>query len=417
MAGKRNQCGGDKAAGAQSTSKWLDPASVEQQRFERQARESQKLEALGRLAGGIVHDFNNLLTGVMLYSDLLLSTLPADMPERRYADEIRMAAQRGAGLIEQLMAFARQRVRDPVPLSLNLLIAGMNDMLQRLIGENVELVTMCAEPLGLVSADPSQMQQVIVNLVMNARDAMPNGGRVTIDTRTVEVGQAPDVNGGVQPGKYVCISVTDTGCGLDANTRAHLFEPFFTTKPKGQGTGLGLATAYGIVTQAGGTISVESELGQGARFTILLPVTNSADIQPLSKAAAGDGAGLRGTETILLVEDDALVRASIHNLLTQYGYKVLEARDGTRALSIAQRHKGAIHLLLADIVLPSLSGREVAARLAPLRPEMRVLYTSGYGDGAGGDAQMMAKPFNEKALAEKVRQALDVPAASVAGAP
>lgn len=390
--------------------------STDLERLERQLRESQKLEVFGRLAGGIVHDFNNLLTGVMLYSDLLLKTCADGTQQRRYADEIRLAALRGASMIEQLMAFARQQSRDPVPLSLNLLIAGMKDMLQRLIGENIQLVTTCAEPLPLVRADASQMQQVLVNLLVNAKDAMPNGGRVAIEASRVALNET-NANGGVQPRTYVRVLVTDTGCGMDANTLARLFEPFFTTKPKGKGTGLGLATAYDIVKQAGGTISVESEPGKGSRFTILLPAAKPADAQPACNASETDGAALRGTETVLVVEDDALVRVSIHDLLSQCGYTVLQARDGKQALNIAQRHKGPIHLLLTDVVLPGLSGRELAARLTPIQPEMRVLYTSGYTEESNGDGQMIEKPFNQAVLAERIRQVLDARVASAAGAP
>jgi PAS domain S-box-containing protein len=379
---------------------------TERKALQQQLRDSQKMEAVGRLVGGMAHDFNNLLTAITLYSDLLLESLPQGSRQRRYVDEVRMGAQRGATLVKQLLAFSRQQVLDPRVLSLNTVVAGMTDMLTRLIGEDVELITQLTEPLGHVHVDPMQMQQVIMNLAFNSRDAMPNGGQLILETADVELDSArPDS----KPGRYVSLVVSDTGCGMDEQIRAHIFEPFFTTKEIGKGTGLGLPTVYGIVRQSGGSITVDSEPGKGTRVTILLPRVDAA-AELLPPEFEGDRMP-RGAETVLLVEDDTAVRSSVHHLLTECGYAVLQASCGDEALSLVARHNGPIDLLLSDLVMPGSSGRAVAKEVAKIHPEIRVLFISGYDQHANaGDEIIFPKPFTRSALAQKVRQVLDAPA-------
>jgi PAS domain S-box-containing protein len=398
-----------------------------------QLRQAQKMDAVGKLAGGIAHDFNNLLMVIRGDGDLILRRLPPDHPLRKNAEDIREAADQAATLTRQLLAFSRKQVLAPKVLDLNSILAGLQTMLQRLIGETINLVTMPEPALGRVKADPGQIEQVIMNLAVNARDAMPDGGRLTIRTSNVRAGEAPALPGAAGPptGPHVLLEVSDSGVGMDATTQAHLFEPFFTTKEAGRGTGLGLSTVYGIVEQSGGSVTVESELGRGTTFRIYLPQVEvssaaapvlPARVQPesvLTAAAPLDSALVseavpQRAETILLVEDALRVRAVVREILEMNGYNVLEACHGVEALAISDRHQGPIHLMVTDVVMPQMSGRELAQRLQPLRPDMRVLYMSGYTDDAivrhgvlGAGMAFLPKPFTLDALALKVREVLD----------
>jgi PAS domain S-box-containing protein len=385
---------------------------TERKRLEDQFRQAQKMEAIGHLAGGVAHDFNNLLTIIGGYSDMLLPELaPAD-PNREMVSEIRSAADRAAGLTRQLLAFSRQTVLEPKILDLNELVRDNEKMLRRLIGEDVQLTTDLDVALEPVKVDPGQLAQVIMNLAVNARDAMPTGGRLTVDTSSVALDAAvaatiPDA----KAGQYVLLSVNDSGIGMTPEVRAHIFEPFFTTKAPGKGTGLGLATVYGIVQQSGGFITVESESGCGTTFKIYFPVAETA-----SPARAGSVRRLlaRGTETILLVEDEDAVRSMVRVALQRAGYTLLDASRGTEALRIASEHAGAIHLVMTDVVMPEMSGRELIERLAPLRPDIKVLYLSGYTDDAvvrhgvlQAEVAFLQKPFTMTTLTNKVREVLD----------
>jgi two-component system cell cycle sensor histidine kinase/response regulator CckA len=383
---------------------------TERKQAERQLHEAQKMEAIGRLVGGVAHDFNNLLTGIMLYCDLLMAGLEGSSRLRHHAEEIRLAGEHGGALIQQLLAVARQQVVEPRVLSLNEVVARMRNLLSRLIGENIDLVTELADDLWCVKMDPAQAQQIILNLVLNARDAMPDGGRVTLQTRNCagvqekRDGQDQDLTPGIE------LTVTDTGCGMDAETRSHLFEPFFTTKRPGQGNGLGLATVHNVVQQDGGTIAVESELGQGTRVIVRLPRVQ-AEFEAEAPISLSTPA-LKGHETVLLVEDDSAVRKSARRVLSQCGYSVLEAANGAEALKVC-RHAGNIDVLVADLVMPGMSGREVARQLRVARPNLRVLYMSGYNRTDGNhDLEpivLFRKPFTGSALAQKLREVLDEP--------
>jgi PAS domain S-box-containing protein len=385
---------------------------TEHQRLEEQFRQAQKMEAVGRLAGGVAHDFNNLLTVITSYSTLLLDDMGAADSRREDLEEIRKAATGAAGLTRQLLAFSRQQVLEPKVLDLNAVVAGAGKMLQRLIGEDVALVTVLAPDLGSVKADPGQIEQVIMNLAVNARDAMPDGGKLTIETVNVELGDAyTQEHRPVSPGPYVLLSVSDTGTGMDESTKAHLFEPFFTTKEKGKGTGLGLATVYGIVKQSGGFIWVYSEPGHGTTFKMYLPRVN----EPAMDLHQGQTPeSVRGTETILLAEDAAGVRAVAREVLKRNGYAVIEAADGQAALALAAAHAGPIHLLVTDVIMPEMSGRQLADRLREGRPELKVLFVSGYTDDAivrhgilEPGIAFLQKPFTPESLARKVRAVLD----------
>jgi signal transduction histidine kinase len=380
---------------------------------EERLRQAQKMEAVGRLAGGVAHDFNNLLTVIISYSDLLLEDLGSDDPKRDDVDQIRKAAEGAAALTRQLLAFSRQQVLQPKALDLKATVAGTEKLLNRLIGEDVRLITFLAPDLGVVKADPGQIEQIIINLAVNARDAMPTGGRLTIEAANVDMGEAY-VRGHppATPGRYVMLALSDTGIGMDEQTKARIFEPFFTTKEPGKGTGLGLATVYGIVKQSGGFIWVYSEPGHGTSFKVYLPRVD----EPAEPAAAPTATAepTRGTETVLVVEDAASVRMVTRQVLERYGYAVLEAPNGDTALRLAAGHHGPIHLLLTDVVMPGLSGRQLAEQLAQLRPDMKVLYASGYADHAivhhgilePGIAYLQ-KPFTPDALGRRVRQLLD----------
>src|SRR5579863_623618 len=350
-------------------------------RLEEQFRQAQKMEAVGRLAGGVAHDFNNLLTVITGYSDLLLAGRDLTESTRTALEEIRRSAERGGALTQQLLSFSRRQPLASRTLHLNNLILQVEKMLRRLIGEDIDVVTVPAAQRDVVEADPGRLEQVIVNLVVNARDAMPHGGKLTIETGTIQLNDslsAPEL--GVRPGQYVTVSITDTGIGMDEATMAHLFEPFFTTKNPGRGTGLGLATAYGIIRQSGGAIGFSSQPGVGTTARIYLPLAREKARAVAETAAAATG--LSGTETILLVEDEPRVRKLIAGVLLSRGYTVVEATRGTEAMKLAQEHKGKIDLAVVDVVMPEMSGPELVKLLDPICPEMRVLYISGYTDEA-----------------------------------
>lgn len=382
------------------------------QQTEAQLRQSQKMEAVGRLAGGVAHDFNNLLTVIRGYSELLLARLAPDDPVRKEMIEVKKAADRASGLTRQLLAFSRRQFIAPKVIDLNALIANMDSMLRRLLGEDiVELCTELSPQTGLIRADSGQIEQVIMNLAVNARDAMPKGGRLTIETRNVTIGKPTrQTPVGVKPGAYVLLAVRDTGHGMDEETQSHLFEPFFTTKDKGKGTGLGLSTVYGIVKQSGGSIVVESQKEQGATFKIYFPLVE----QGVTAGALDVTEPAHGRETILLVEDEPAVRGLVQETLRLHGYTVLEARHGIEALMTGAKHQGPIHLLLTDVVMPQMSGPEVAEKIQVVRPGIKVLYMSGYPDhpafeqgGISRDASFLPKPFTPNVLAKKVRDVLD----------
>jgi PAS domain S-box-containing protein len=381
---------------------------------EAQLRQAQKMEAVGRLAGGVAHDFNNLLTVIRGYSELLLGRLGPTDAMRKDMEEVKKAADRASGLTRQLLAFSRRQFIAAKVVDLNALVANMDGMLRRLIGEDI--VELCAEldsSTGAIKADPGQVEQVIMNLVVNARDAMPKGGRLTIETRNVTIGKGARLDAvGVEAGSYVLLAVRDTGHGMDAETQSHLFEPFFTTKEKGKGTGLGLSTVYGIVKQSGGSITVESAPGRGTTFRIYFPRVE----QEVQGTAGGTEAidSAHGRETILLVEDEPSVRGLVHETLRVHGYTVLEARHGIEALLTSAKYVGPIHLLLTDVVMPQMSGPEVAEKLLIVRPGIKVLYMSGYPDhpvfdqgGVRRETGFLPKPFSPHVLAQKVREVLD----------
>ncbi len=381
---------------------------------EEQLRQAQKMEAVGRLAGGVAHDFNNLLMVMRGYGELLLNQLDANDPLRRNAEEIQKAAERATALTQQLLAFSRKQVLQPKVLDLNAVVTEVEKMLRRLIGEDIELTAVLDLALGRVKADPGQIEQIILNLAVNARDAMPQGGRLTLKTANVTLDQAyVRQHLGATPGPYVLLAVSDTGVGMDAETRSHIFEPFFTTKGAGKGTGLGLSTVYGIVKQSGGTIWVESAPGRGTTFEIYLPLVEEATANgELHPALPPPTPG--GTETILVVEDEMSVRKLAAEFLGSNGYRVLEAQDGAEALQVCEEHRAPIHLLLTDVVMPGMSGRELAVRLVGARPEMKVIYVSGYTDDAivqhgvrEEGTVFLQKPFSLDALARTVREALD----------
>lgn len=381
---------------------------TERKRAEEALRESQKMEAVGRLVSGLAHDFANLLTGIGILSDLLAVELKSQ-PGGQRAREIQLASQHGCALIRKLLFVARQQVSDAKVLSLQTVLDDMRDLLAKLLADGIELVIAAAPRLAYVKADPAEMQQVILNLVLNARDALPHGGRVAIALANSTLDKARARSAGLDPGSYVVLEVSDNGCGMDANTRAHLFEPFFTTKQPGQGTGLGLATVKAIITQARGGIAVESSPGRGSRIRVFLPRIKSAALE-WRGAETHDHPALEGNETVLLVEDDERVRTSIEQVLTQCGYRMLVAAGSDDALRLARGHRGPIHLLLLDMVMPGKNGREVASQIAPLHPRAKVLFISAYGPRGADeppDSRIFRKPFTGGALARKVREALD----------
>jgi two-component system, cell cycle sensor histidine kinase and response regulator CckA len=381
---------------------------------EEQFRQSQKMEAIGRMAGGIAHDFNNLLTAITGYSELTLNGQTLDDRVRGNLEEIRKAVGRAAGLTQQLLAFSRRQVLRPVVLDLNTLLSNVHKMLRRLIGEDIELVTMLGRDLWRVKADPGQLEQVIMNLVVNARDAMPNGGKLILSTENKELDEAyAQAHPPTRPGSYVMLNIQDNGVGMDLETLKRIFEPFFTTKEQGRGTGLGLSTVYGIVKQSEGYIWVYSEPGRGTSFEIYLPRIEG-EVVPTLEVIPPPMELPHGSETILLVEDEEAVRNLARTILQEYGYTVLEAYHGAEALRVAIRHEGPIHLLLTDVVMPLMSGRQLADKLTALRSEMQVIYMSGYTDHTIADHGILEpgtiflqKPFTLGLLVSKVREVLD----------
>lgn len=383
---------------------------TEPRELEAQVRQMLKTETIGRLAGGIAHDFNNLLAVILSYASIALRGVPAGTRLRSDLDEIVQAAQRAAGLTRQLLAFSRRQVLSPQVVELGGLIADMNKLLRRLIGEDIELAIAPARDLGRVRADRGQLEQVLMNLVVNARDAMPDGGTVTVETANAEVDAERALRFGVVEGPYVRVSVIDTGIGLSPEIRAHLFEPFFTSKALGKGTGLGLATSHGIVKQAGGFIEVDSTEGHGSRFDVHLPRLAGGDVATREGRETVSG----GSETVLVVEDEPALREVTVRSLRSLGYAVLEATDGKDALRVAARYPNRIDLLLSDVIMPGLGGRKLAEQLCAVRPELRVLYASGYTDRAflkqtalESTTGFLQKPFSLADLATKVREALD----------
>jgi two-component system, cell cycle sensor histidine kinase and response regulator CckA len=387
-----------------------------QRHLEDQLHQAQKMEAIGSLAGGLAHDFNNLMSVVISYSELLAMDLKEGDSMRADLGEIKDAGLRAVELTRQLLAFSRQQVLQPRLVDLTEIVRGMERMLKRLIGEDVELTATCAPELGKALVDPGQMEQVIMNLVVNARDAMPDGGELTIETEEVALDAAfASEHLGVKPGPHIKLEVRDNGTGMDEATQARIFEPFFTTKEPGKGTGLGLATVFGVVKQSGGTICVHSELGQGTTFTVLLPCADRGTLAPVSVRPPSNQT-LHGSETILLVEDDERVRQLAHTILRKHGYDVMQARSGGDALILCEQHPAPIHLLLTDMVMPRMSGPQLAERLLALRPDMKVLYMSGYTndqalrDGiAHSRLAFIQKPITPEALGRKIRQTLGAP--------
>jgi signal transduction histidine kinase/CheY-like chemotaxis protein len=389
----------------------LQKTQAEQKQLEDRLRQAHKMEAVGRLAGGVAHDFNNLLTIIRGHGDLLLDRIGGVDSNRHSVEQIQKAAGRAVSMTRQLLAFSRMQVLQPRVLDLNTIVAEMGRMLPRLIGENIEYTFQPAAKLSPVKADPGQIEQVILNLVVNSRDAMPNGGKISVCTKNVELSAAEALKRPpMLPGHYALLSVTDSGHGMNEETKAHIFEPFFTTKEVGKGTGLGLATVYGVVKQSGGFIWVESAIGKGTTFEIYLPSV-------AEKVTPGDeeskpSAMPHGSETILVVEDESGVRELTREFLKISGYTVLEAKDGLEALEIASGHTGRIHLVLTDMVMPRMSGSEMTTRLKALRPDVQVLFMTGYSEYAGDGAKSVAefpilqKPFSIASLVGKVREAL-----------
>jgi signal transduction histidine kinase len=381
--------------------------------LESQLHVSQKFEAIGQLAGGIAHDFNNILSVIIGYSDFLVTRLPASDPNRECAEHILKAAERAARLTSQLLAFSRKQPQQPEVLNLNSHIKATQPLLQRLMGEDIELEIIPAAILANVKADPSQLEQVLMNLVVNARDAMPTGGKITIQTSNVTLDQqAAAQRDNLVAGNYVLLSVTDTGCGMSPDVQAKIFEPFFTTKPEGKGTGLGLPTCYGIIKQSHGAITLQSEVGRGTTFNIYLPAVAEEATSPESPDKPS--ATFEGKETILVVEDEESLRELAQLVLTDFGYKVLIATDGVEALRVAAQHKGDIALVVSDVVMPQMGGRELAEKLRALQPALKILFVSGYTDdaviqrGVSRDSfPFLQKPYTPTSLARKVREVLD----------
>jgi two-component system, cell cycle sensor histidine kinase and response regulator CckA len=385
---------------------------TDRRRLEEQLRQAQKMEAVGMLAGGVAHDFNNLLTIITGYGQLMLNNLSDSDPNRHSAEQIVKAGERAAALTKQLLAFSRRQVLQPKVLDLNMLVKTLSTMLQRLIGEDIDLRLVLRTDLGRVSADPGQLEQVLMNLVVNARDAMPQGGTLTVETANANVGPNQVMaHFAAKPGPCVMLAVSDTGHGMDEGTRARLFEPFFTTKMPGKGTGLGLSTVFGIIKQSGGGLDVTSEPGKGTTVRVYLPSIDQPvadEVEVVKRVAAP------GTETILLVEDDEMVRTLVRETLQRDGYKLLDAAEPMAARHIAEKYKGAIQLLITDVVMPKISGNELARQIVGQRPETKVLYMSGYTDTAivksGLEQKTIAflqKPFTPAMLAQKVREVLE----------
>jgi two-component system cell cycle sensor histidine kinase/response regulator CckA len=380
--------------------------------LEEQLVHAQKMEAVGRLAGGVAHDFNNMLTVISGYNRMILDDLSPLDPLRGNAEEILKAADRAAALTNQLLAFSRRQIMRPCVLNVNILLAGTQKMLRRLIGEDIQLDLKPAREVGNIKADPVHIEQAIVNLAVNSRDAMPTGGRIVIESANVHLDESyTRTHPGVQPGEFVMIAVSDTGHGMDADTRRRIFEPFFTTKEQGKGTGLGLATVYGMVKQSGGDIWVYSEIGKGSTFKLYFPKVS----EPISESAAGDSEQPRalGTDTILLVEDEKAVRELTLKMLRHMGYTVLAAAGGAEAIEVSRSYPGRIALLLTDVVMPNMSGRQLADVLKGTRPTMKVLYLSGYTENTvvhhgvlEPGVEFLPKPFSREVLGSKIREIL-----------
>jgi PAS domain S-box-containing protein len=382
---------------------------------EEQLRQWQKVEAIGNLAGGVAHDFSNLLMTIKGCTEILLRNLEPEDKRREEVIEIQKAAERATSLTRQLLAFARKQVLQPQVVNLNDIVTNMTKILQRIIGEDIQLATVLEPKLWPVKVDPGQMEQVIMNLALNARDAMPRGGQLMIETANVNLNEEfTRQHVSMKPGAYVKMTVRDTGCGMDKETLNRIFEPFFTTKEKGKGTGLGLSTVYGIIKQSGGNIWAASELGQGSTFTIYLPKDTSAVPKKYRPKPAQPPLPIRGTETILLVEDEAAVRSMLRQTLESNGYKVLEAPDGQEAINICQNYPGPIHLLLTDVIMPGMNGRELSQILSRRFPKLKVLFMSGYPDNSivhlgtlEPPTMFLQKPFTLSTLEMKVREILD----------
>ena len=386
---------------------------TDRRRLEEHLRQVQKMEAIGALAGGVAHDFNNLLTAILGYCNLMLDDVPKEDPLRQDLEEIRSAGERAAALTRQLLAFSRRQMLQPQIVDINTLVQQLEKLLRRLLSEDIVLATALAPDLHTVKVDPASIEQVLVNLAVNSRDAMPEGGQLTIETANVELDQVyADTHVSVIPGQYVMLAVGDTGQGIDAATKARIFEPFFTTKEQGKGSGLGLATVYGIVKQSGGYIWVYSELGHGTVFKVYFPFAESPASPALGQGSDAD-LKRQGWETVLLVEDEDAVRALAREVLRRQGYIVLEARHGVDALRLAERHPDDIQLMITDVVMPHMSGRELAERLCSVRPTMKVLFMSGYTDHAVMNraltpgSSFLQKPFTPDGFARKVRKVLD----------
>ena len=389
-------------------------AEVKRQELEAQLHQAQKMEAVGRLAGGVAHDFNNLLSLILNYTGFVMNDVPESDPHRKDLAQVQKAAERAAALTRQLLAFSRKQVMQPVALDLNQIARGMEKMFQRTLGEDVDFVQVLAADLGLTLADPGQLEQVLMNLVVNARDAMPDGGKLTIETANAEIDQEHAASlTGVKPGPYVRLAVTDAGCGMDQTTQARIFEPFFTTKEKDKGTGLGLSTVFGIVKQSGGDIRVTSAPGQGSRFELYLPRATSGTV-PAAIDPTTTPAPVAGSETVLVVEDEAELRNVARRILVDMGYEVITAADGKEALRVCERYQGKIHLVLTDVIMPEIGGKALADRLAETLPGSKILFMSGYTDDAiahhgvlDPGTHFIAKPFTAADLARKVRKVLD----------
>ncbi len=388
---------------------------TEHRQLEEQFRQAQKMEAVGRLAAGVAHDFNNLLTVVMGMTDLLLDDFPSDTPSHTDLQEIRSVALRGSRLTTQLLTFARKTVVTPSVLDLNGVVNGALGLLKRLAGESIEVKAVLAPNLGFIRADSGQLEQVLVNLAVNARDAMPEGGSLLIETAPKEFDEASaQAYLGMAPGRYAMLTVTDTGTGMDETTKAHLFEPFFTTKEAGKGTGLGLSTVFGIIEQSGGRIRVYSELGHGTAFKIYFPFTSEAESTLTAEPPTPES--LSGTETLLVVDDDESLRRLVGRFLRSHGYHVLEAADGTEALRVSAQHPDPIHLVVTDVVMPGMNGPQLVTLLFKRRPQLRALFVSGYTDESfpmgptfRPGVNYLPKPFSRRQLAERVRAILDAP--------
>jgi two-component system, cell cycle sensor histidine kinase and response regulator CckA len=385
-------------------------AEEERRALEDQFRQAQKMEAVGRLAGGVAHDFNNLLMVISGYSEVLLAHTERDSLLYPKIEAIQQAADRASSLTRQLLAFSRKQMLELRVVDVNVIVEDMERLVRPLIGENITLDTRLASDLGRARADAGQLEQVIMNLVVNAKDAMPKGGKITIETANESLGDGPKENLYIQPGRYVLLSITDTGCGMDKETQSRIFEPFFTTKEKGKGTGLGLSTVYGIVKQSGGYIFAKSEMGHGTTFRIYLPQVEDA-LEPMTPVRPSQAVG--GSETILLVEDEASVRQLVRETLEAGGYKLLEAENGEAALRVASSHSGPIDILITDVVMPGMSGQELSRQLCISDPALKVLYLSGYTEDSiihegaleAGTA-FLQKPFTLQALSRKVREVL-----------